>query len=291
MTSVLVLGSGGMLGSTLMRALPTLLETEVLGTLRQTTALPRVEPSRLITGVNADDFSSIERVLDDIKPRALINCIGLIKQLKEGQSPIPCIKINSLLPHQLANACSKRGVRLIHISTDCVFSGSIGNYTEQDIPDPPDVYGRSKLLGEVHEGGLTLRTSIIGHEPSGKALSLIDWFLGAQGTLRGFTHAIYTGIPTVELARVIALILRDFPNLTGLHHVSAQRIDKHSLLQIVQRVYRKTDVTLRPDDSFAIDRSLNSALFQQLSGWAPPTWESLISSMHQDYIACQTSPQ
>jgi dTDP-4-dehydrorhamnose reductase len=291
MNRVLVLGAGGMLGSTLMRTLPGLLGCEVLGTLRQPSQLAMINSERLLTGIHADDFSSIERVLDTAQPDALINCIGLIKQLKEGQSPVPCIQINALLPHRLATACQQRGIRLIHVSTDCVFSGSRGNYSEQDIPDPPDVYGQSKLLGEVHEGGLTLRTSIIGHEPSGKALSLIDWFLGAKGHLRGFTRAIYSGLPTVELARVMALVLRDHPQLQGLHHVSAEPIDKYRLLQIVQRVYGKTDALLQADDSFVIDRSLSSQSFRQLTGWASPNWESLITTMHQDYIACKTSPQ
>lgn len=289
MKRVLVLGAGGMLGSTLMRTLPDLLGCEVSGTLRQSTQLARVASHRLITGIHADDLSSIECALDAVKPDALINCIGLIKQLKEGQSAIPCIQINALLPHQLASACGPRGIRLIHISTDCVFSGERGGYTEENVADPPDVYGQSKLLGEVHEGGLTLRTSIIGHEPSGKSLSLIDWFLAAQGQLRGFTRAIYSGLPTVELARVMALVLREHPNLQGLHHVSAEPIDKHSLLQIVQRIYGKTDATLQADDSFIIDRSLNSQSFRALTGWTPPAWESLITSMHQDHIACQTS--
>ncbi len=279
-----------MLGSTLMRALPSMLGGEVLGTLRHTTQLAQVASQRLLTGVHADDFATIERSLDSVKPDVLINSIGLIKQQGDGQSPIPCIQINALLPHRLAQACQQRGIRLIHVSTDCVFSGARGHYTEQDIPDPPDVYGQSKLLGEVHEGGLTLRTSIIGHEPSGKALSLIDWFLGAKGQLRGFTRAIYSGLPTVELARVIALVLRDHPQLQGLHHVSAEPIDKHTLLQIVQRMYGKTDATLKADTSFVIDRSLNSQAFRTLTGWTPPPWESLITSMHQDYIACQTSP-
>ena len=289
MNRVLVLGAGGMLGSTLMRTLPDLLGCEVFGTLRQPTQLAKVAAQRLRIGVHADDFSSIEHSLDSIKPDALINCIGLIKQLKEGQSAIPCIQINALLPHQLAAACQQRGIRLIHVSTDCVFSGERGNYTEQDLADPPDVYGQSKLLGEVHEGGLTLRTSIIGHEPSGKSLSLIDWFLGAKGPLRGFTRAIYSGLPTVELARVMALVLREHPQLQGLHHVSAEPINKYSLLQIVQRIYGKTDATLQADSSFVLDRSLSSQSFRQLTGWTPPAWESLITSMHQDHIACQTS--
>jgi dTDP-4-dehydrorhamnose reductase len=287
-TRVLVLGAAGMLGSTLMRALPAHLDATVIGTVRKRVRLPRVEPERLIEGVHAEDFASLERAMDTARPQALINCIGLIKQLKEGQSPIPCIQINALLPHKLARACTQRGIRFIQVSTDCVFSGSRGNYTEQDIPDPPDVYGQSKLLGEVHSPGLTLRTSIIGHEPSGKALSLIDWFLGAQGTLRGFAQALYSGMPTVELARVIALILRDFPHLAGLYHVSAETIDKHSLLLLVQNAYAKNDALLQPDPSFVMDRSLNSDAFRRLTGWTPPGWGSLVQSMHQDYLACQT---
>ena len=289
MKPVMILGASGMLGSTLMRTLPASLGCAVWGTVRGAVpAALQPHTSRLVTGVSAASPDSIRAALDHIQPSVLINCIGVIKQLDEGKQAIPCIQINALLPHTLHQLCQEREVRLVHISTDCVFSGNKGMYTELDIADPPDLYGQSKLLGEVSlPGAITLRTSIIGHEMGGRHLSLIDWFLAASGKVQGFQKAIYTGLPTAALSQVITRVIAQYPQLSGLFHVSSDPINKYDLLNIVRQVYGKTDVTIEADSQFAIDRSLDSSRFRQLVGWTPAAWPDLISTMHSDFLQCK----
>ncbi len=149
----------------------------------------------------------------------------------------------------LANA------RLVHVSTDCVFSGSQGDYREDDACDADDIYGRTKLLGELHEApAVTLRTSIIGHELRGRA-SLLEWFLAQRETARGFTRAIFSGVPTVHLARIVRDQVLPDPSLAGLYHVSAEPIAKFDLLTLIAAKYAKS-IEIEPDDTLVIDRSL-----------------------------------
>ena len=213
-------------------------------------------------------------------PDVVVNCIGLVKQLAQAEDPLVAIPINALLPHRLARLCDLAGARLIHLSTDCVFDGSRSMYAESDCSDAKDLYGRSKYLGEVNYGNaVTLRTSIIGHELS-SAHGLVNWFLSQQGEVKGYTRAIFSGLPTVELARV----LRDFvitkSELRGMYHVSAEPISKFELLGLVAQTYGKT-IEITPDASVAIDRSLDSSRFRGVTGYAPPSWLNLVRDMHQ----------
>jgi dTDP-4-dehydrorhamnose reductase len=215
-----------------------------------------------------------------VKPHVVINCIGLIKQLAEADDPLSAIPINALLPHRLARLCDVAGARLVHMSTDCVFAGTKGMYTEADMSDAKDLYGRSKYLGEVdYPHAITLRTSIIGHELSG-AHSLVGWFLAQQGSVRGFRRAIFSGLPTVELARVIRDHVIPHPELRGLYHVSAEPINKFDLLTLVARAYGKT-IDITPDDKLAIDRSLDSSRFRQATGYQPEPWPELVRRMRE----------
>jgi dTDP-4-dehydrorhamnose reductase len=214
------------------------------------------------------------------KPDIVINCIGLVKQLAEADDPLAAIPINAMLPHRLARVCAVSGARLIHMSTDCVFAGTKGMYTETDFADAADLYGRSKLMGEVdYPNAITLRTSIIGHELTG-ARSLVGWFLAQEGPVKGFKRAVFSGLPTVEMAKLIRDYVIPHPELHGLYHVSAEPINKFDLLTLVAKTYGKS-IEIVPEDQFVIDRSLDSSRFRQATGYAPKPWPELIRLMNR----------
>jgi dTDP-4-dehydrorhamnose reductase len=281
---VLVLGAAGMLGHKLCQLYRDRYElwATVRSSYRDYAPYGFLDPQRTLGGVDASDFDSMVRAVADVQPQVVINCIGIIKQLKAAKDPIVSLSINSLLPHRLGNLCRVSGARLIHISTDCVFSGRKGMYTEGDISDAEDLYGRSKFLGEVDAPGcLTLRTSIIGRELS-SASGLIEWFLSNRGKrVRGFAKAIYTGFTTQALARVIADVLENHPTLSGLHQVSSQPINKFDLLTLVNQTY-SLNIEIEADHNFVCDRSLDSSRFRQTTGFTPPSWVDMIQEMHRD---------
>jgi dTDP-4-dehydrorhamnose reductase len=281
--TVLILGATGMLGSAVFRYFSLQRRHAVFGSVRSPAAasqLPADLQGRIVSGVDAEDPASIERVFADVRPTVVINCVGLIKQLAAANDPLLTIPINSLLPHRLSRLCAAAQATLIHVSTDCVFSGQRGMYREEDVADATDLYGRSKHLGEVvAPHAVTLRTSIIGPELQ-SAHGLVGWFLSQSGSVRGYTKAIFSGLPTVELARVMHDFVLPNPALRGLYHVSAEPIDKCTLLREVARVYGK-QIEIVPDDRVVIDRSLDSSRFRAASGYAPPSWPELIGRMRQ----------
>lgn len=246
------------------------------------------DQSRAIGGLSAGDPDSFTRHLRDLKPDVVVNCIGIVKQDSAAKDPITSITVNSLFPHKLARACAEIGARFIHLSTDCVFSGRQGNYSEDDVPDAGDLYGRTKLLGEVTEPGcLTIRTSMIGRELSG-AHGLIEWFLSQQNqTVRGFRRAIFSGFTTLALAQVLADIIEQHPEVTGLYHLSAAPISKFDLLSLVRDVYG-VKVEIEPDETFLCDRSLDSERFRQATGFVAPDWEEMIRKMRDDPTPYET---
>ncbi len=281
---VIVLGASGMLGHKLLQCLR--VSFDAAGTIRadgpDSILKNALSGTKLYCNVEAGRLQTIADAIDDWRARVVLNCIGVIKQTKAATDPISSIAVNALLPHQLAQLMAARKGRLIHFSTDCVFSGDRGNYTEDDPPDPMDLYGRTKLLGEVHApGALTLRASIIGHELRGH-LGLIDWFLKQRGGhADGFANARFTGLTTLALAKVIARVLQFHPELEGLWHVSSESISKFDLLQIINRVY-KLGIQLAKDETFVCDRSLNSSRFRTCTGWKPSSWEDMIVAMHRE---------
>jgi dTDP-4-dehydrorhamnose reductase len=185
-----------------------------------------------------------------------------------------------MLPHRLARLCALAGARLVHISTDCVFNGRAGNYRESDISDAEDLYGKSKFIGEVaYPHAITLRTSIIGHELA-SAHGLVGWFLQQRGKVNGYRRAIFSGLPTVELARVIRSVILPRPDLSGLYHVASTPISKLELLQLVASAYG-TSVEIEPDDRVAIDRSLNADRFREATGYVAPPWPVLVGQMQE----------
>lgn len=279
---ILVLGAAGMLGSAMIRVLSEKAGWQVYGTIRSASSrqfFPVEIGERLLAGVDVEQPDSLLQAFIRVRPAVVINCIGLIKQLADAEDPLQAIPINALLPHRLARLCELSGARLIHPSTDCVFSGKKGGYRESDPPDATDLYGRSKLLGEVsYPHTVTLRTSIIGHELQ-SAHGLVGWFLAQSESCRGYTRAIFSGLPTVELARLVREVIIPHSELAGLYHVAAQPIAKFDLLQLVADVYGKK-IDIIPSDNLVIDRSLNADRFHAATGYVAPGWRELIELMH-----------
>ncbi len=281
--TVLVLGASGMLGHTVLRFLCAGADMSVVGSVRSAAAKALLPPSLhplIITGVDVENGDSLINLFGRTQPDVVINCIGVVKQLAEADDPLAAIPINSLLPHRLAKLCAVGGARLIHVSTDCVFAGTKGMYRETDISDAKDLYGRSKFLGEVDTAqAVTLRTSIIGPELN-SAHGLVGWFLSQSNRVRGFTRAIFSGLPTVELARVIRDFVIARADLRGLYQVSSDPISKYELLRLIASAYGKS-IDIEPDAALSVDRSLDSSRFRELTGYVPPAWPQLIRAMHE----------
>ena len=239
-------------------------------------------PNRLLGGVDAFRFDSIIHAVEQVHPEIVINCIGIIKQSPAIQDTLGAIQTNSMLPQRLAILCQLARARLIHISTDCVFSGRKGNYTEDDVSDAEDSYGRTKFLGEVTKSGcLTLRTSIIGRELN-SSFGLVEWFLSQRGgRVKGFTKAIYTGFTTQALATVIESLIVNYPELEGVYNVSSNPITKYDLLRIMNDAF-KTNIAIDTDDNVTIDRSLDSSRFRNETGFKPKEWQEMINKMVED---------
>lgn len=238
---------------------------------------------KLVSGWDAMEPDSVLPLLDREQPETVINCVGIIKQLKEAKDPIPSIAINALWPHRLAATCRERRIRLVHFSTDCVFSGERGPYAEADIADARDLYGRTKFLGEVSEPGcLTVRSSIIGHELRGGS-GLLEWFLSRRGG-SGFSQALYTGLTTNQMAAVIGRIIDAFPDLDGLWQVASKPIDKFTLLAKINATYR-LGIALDRDESFHCDRRLNGERFAAATGIVVPDWDEMIAAMRDAHMA------
>ncbi|MDD5265377.1 MAG: SDR family oxidoreductase [Candidatus Bipolaricaulis sp.] len=260
---LLVLGSSGMLGHKLCQVASQSIETIGIGRER----------------VDARDIRTAERALADTRPDVVVNCIGIVKQSPLAQDPLESITVNALFPHQLATICRDVGARLIHLSTDCVFSGRKGMYSEADRPDPVDSYGMTKLLGEVDEPGcLTIRTSMIGRE-LGSARGLLEWFLGQRGqTVHGYRQAIFSGFTTTALSKIIVETIIPHPELQGIWHVASSPISKHELLTKLNEAY-SVGAEIVPDDEVVCDRSLDGSKFNAATGFVPPSWDEMIAEM------------
>lgn len=282
---ILVLGATGMLGYSLFSNLRDYPEFEVFGTVRNIKHKENYFESHLsslVFDVDVTDVAQLEHAIKSINPTIVINCIGLIKQHDVSKQHVNAIEINSLLPHQIARLCGENGAKLIHFSTDCVFSGKTGGYSEESLPDATDLYGRSKCLGEVdYPPHLTLRTSIIGHELN-SSVSLIDWFLSQIGEVKGFSKAVFSGLPTCFIAKLLAENILNKTDLTGLYHLSVAPIDKYTLLTQVAETYGK-QIVINESAELEIDRSLNSQRLKEQLALTLPSWSELIDFMHKDF--------
>jgi dTDP-4-dehydrorhamnose reductase len=283
---VLILGGNGMLGHQLCRVLSEVME--VWATIRDNpnhyAQFNLLKETQTIRNVPVQDVARLSEILDTVKPDAVVNAVGIVKQRDEAKQAIVSIEINALFPHQLANLCIQRGIRVIQISTDCVFSGLRGNYTEIDVPDPVDLYGRTKLLGELNRPGcLTLRTSIIGWQLNTFS-SLLSWFaLQRNKRIKGYHKAIYSGFSTHVMAQLIGDILQTRPDLSGLYQVASEPISKFDLLLKLRDVLGWDDITIDSDDQFFCDRSLSGAHFSIATGWRPPTWEAMLQGLAMEW--------
>jgi dTDP-4-dehydrorhamnose reductase len=280
---VMVIGATGTLGHRL--CLEWAERFECWGTVRTPVEDPVAEllaPARLIAGINAEEPGTLRSALERARPDVVVNCIGAVKQAETGQRPIPAIRINSLFPHVLAAACRESSARMIHVSTDCVFSGERGRYSEQDVPDATDLYGRSKLLGEVSgEGLLTLRTSLIGRELR-SSLGLLEWLISNRGgSVRGFSRAVFSGLTTIALAAEIGVLIEEHPGLEGVWHLASEPIDKLDLLTALEREL-ELGIEIVPDDSVIVDRSLDSARLRRATGRQPRRWDQMVEEVAAD---------
>jgi len=277
---ILILGGDGMLGHQLLKHFTPHHDTRV--TLRlplnEYATVGLFDAKNAYGAIELHSVDALVPVLGDLRPDVVINAAGIVKQRSTAEEAIPSLEINALLPHRLAVLCKALGARLIHISTDCVFSGRKGRYRETDPSDAQDLYGRTKYLGEVHEPNcVTLRTSIIGPELSRKT-GLLEWLLAQRGTIRGYRNAIFSGFTTIELARIIDMLVTRFPKASGLYHVSSAPISKLDLLTLVKfRLGLSVEIT--PYDDVRCDRSLDSSRFQSEFGYRPPEWPAMVDEL------------
>ncbi|ADP78138.1 SDR family oxidoreductase [Pseudofrankia inefficax] len=291
---VLVLGGAGMLGHELASALAGRHDVGVtVHGPRPPRRRDRSDPwagalpaNRIFAGLDVRCQDDLAGLLADFRPEAVVNAVGLVKQRPEGRTALPAVEINTVFPHRLARLCRIAGVRMVHVSSDCVFSGRRGRYTEDDQPDPVDVYGMSKLLGEIREAPVvTLRTSIIGLEPAGRGSGLVEWFLAQTGQVSGYRRAIYTGLTTMEFARVVDRLLTKHEDLTGLWHVAtAEAITKHELLtRLADRLRRaggsRAVAEVVAAEGPACDRSLLADRFAEATGYTAPGWDAMLDEL------------
>ena len=280
---VLVIGGTGMLGHKVWQVFRERFDTWV--TVRAHEEQPGIglfTGDRVIADVRVDDFDSLVRACAVARPAVVVNCVGIVKQLKAAADPVPSISVNALFPHRTAALARARGARMIHISTDCVFSGSRGNYSERDTPDASDLYGRTKLLGEVSGPAcLTLRTSILGRELSATT-GLAEWFLAQRGRqAKGYTHARFSGLTTRAFGAVLADVIERHPALEGVYHVASQPISKYDLLCKLNHAYA-AGVDIEPSADVRIDRTLDGSAFQTATGLTIRGWDDMIADMASD---------
>jgi len=281
---ILVFGGNGMLGHKLVQRLGD--KFDVWCTLRErfiaVAGFGLFDPGRTVERVDVTDVDSVRRALESAHPDVVINAVGLIKQVPVSKDVLQLSAVNSVFPKNLALLGGQYGFRLVSISTDCVFSGSRGMYGESDICDADDLYGISKFLGEVTEGNcLTLRTSIIARELETKH-SIVEWFLSNRGrSVKGYREAIYTGFTTLAFAEILSNVIENHPDLRGLYHVSSEPITKFDLLHLLNKHF-DANVDIEPDNEYSIDRSLDSALFRQTTGFVPRSWDEMVAAMAAD---------
>ena len=277
---ILVIGASGMLGNAVTRYLinNNFLVTGTVRSIESINSFPDFVQDKIIYDLDINEFENVIKLIKELKPDVVINCVGVVKQLSNANDPLLTLPINSLFPHKLAQLCANHNIRVIHISTDCVFSGLKGGYTEDDIPDATDLYGISKKLGEVdYPNAITLRTSIIGHELEGNR-SLIDWFLSQKQEVEGYQSAIFSGLPTVEIARIIKDFVIPNKKMRGVYHVSAEPINKYDLLKLVSEIYGH-EIKITKSTHLKINRSLDSSRFRKFTGFVPESWVKMIHIM------------
>lgn len=281
---ILILGGGGTLGHKLWQVLPGKFP-DTFVTIRKPRAFYAkcglFDGPNALDGVDLRDFARLNALLEEVKPSVIVNCAGVTLRSKEALDKNSAISINALLPHRLADWCSRSGARLIHFSTVCVYDGKKGGYTEDDAPDARDLYGQTKALGDVNAPfALTLRSSFIGCEIFGGA-ELLEWFLAQEGkTVKGFRKALFTGLTTNKLAELVGELIEKHPGLNGLCHVSSEIVTKYELLKLMKDAYR-LDVEIVPE-GFEMKRDLDGSRFAKAAAFESPTWRLMMAEMAAD---------
>lgn len=256
--------------------------TTIRGNLKDLEKFKIFNPEKTVENIEIENINAVGDAIEQIRPQVIVNAVGVIKQIPSSKDVVNTLKINSIFPHQLSDLARQFESRLVQISTDCVFSGEKGNYTESDIPDARDLYGKSKQLGELIAGNcLTIRTSIIGRELY-TSHSLLEWFLkNREKKVRGFVNAIFSGFPTIILADILSDLIENQPRLSGLYHVSSEPINKFDLLNSIKNAYR-SEIEIEPFEEFKIDRSLDSTKYRNAVGFEPLSWREMIKKMADD---------
>ena len=277
---ILILGANGMIGYSFFKYFKKT-NFQTFGMLREKEKLSNYKNIYFDKNIIETDFSNLitfKKLFKEVHPQITINCIGIIKQKPEAKDKKKLIEINALFPHLLKEICAEYGSRLIHISTDCIFSGNKGFYNENDLSDAHDLYGKTKFLGEIsNKSTITLRTSVIGYELNSN-YQLLNWFLSQETSVRGFSKAIFSGVTTLELAKIIEKFIIPDCSLSGIYHISSESIDKYSLLNIIKKIYKK-EIKINKDSENIIDRSLNSSKFRNETGYKPLSWEEAIINL------------
>jgi dTDP-4-dehydrorhamnose reductase len=282
---LVILGGTGMLGHTLWNSLSQSFPdtyTTIRSGVGDYGGDRLFDSDHVVDHIDVMDLRMLEGALRVIRPDVILNCIGITKRREDPQNPIPSIVLNAMFPHRLAMLAADVNAKLIHFSTDCVFDGRRGRYSDDAPANATDLYGRTKALGEVTGNNvLTLRSSFIGKEIR-EGTELLEWFLSQKNAVRGFKNAIYTGLTTLELCRVIEHLLLNYPDASGLYNVSSERINKFDLLRLIgEKMHRNVEII--PDESFHCDRSLDSERFRRDFGYTPPTWTKMAEELSRIY--------
>ena len=281
MLRILILGGSGMLGHQLWRHFSAKYP-ETYTTIRKTRADYTHNDlfcsANVIESVDVRCFDLLKGVIAGVRPDVILNGIGITKRRERISTPVDSIRLNAVLPHELATWGKIHGAKIINFSTDCVFDGKHGNYTEDSPTSAEDIYGKTKALGEFYaENVLTIRSSFVGQELQ-DGTELFEWFLSQTGAVKGFTHAIYSGLTTIELSRVVEKLIVTYPQSSGLYHISSEPIIKYNLLELIKKALQ-FDIDIIADDTFRCDRSLNSDRFRLEFNYFPPSWEDMVEEL------------
>lgn len=282
---IVILGATGMLGHKLWLRLP-LRFPDTVAVIRRKRADPQnhglFSKGQVVDGIDVANFSALNDALERLRPDVIVNCVAITKRRGSTADPVPDITLNALLPHQLAAWAQARGARLIHFSTDCVFDGKTGGYTEASPTTAEDLYGRTKALGETTGAyALTLRSSFIGRELANDT-ELLEWFLAQRGRcIRGYRQALYSGVSSIYLCDLVADILLRHPGLGGLYNLASETISKYDLLCLAREKFG-LDVEIEPDDSYVCKRNLDGGLLRRALGTSPPSWAQMMTELAAD---------
>ena len=283
--NIVVIGASGLLGSACLSIFNENPDINAIGTFRykfDCNKFPYDSKHHYFLS-DALDVKQIEVLFQQLQPAVVINCTSLSKNKLQLNDPLELIPIYALLPHIIAKFCRQYSARFIQISSDGVFSGNKGYYSEEDLPDACDLYGKTKFLGEVSSGdSITLRTSMIGHDHK-QQNGLVSWFLNQEGPCKGFSKAIFSGFPVTVLARIIRDYVIKDDALHGIYNLASKPISKFDLLQLISEIYAKNVSVIR-DDSIKINRSLDASRFNDAAKYEPPSWRKMITLMHDDYM-------